>query len=92
MKKRGFLPIVTNFLQVAFFFTPIMWSPELLQDRGWIADFNPLYHLIEIVRAPVLGTPIQLQSWVWSIGFLIVGFAAAQYLMMRARHRLTYWL
>lgn len=92
VRYRDILPIVTNFLQVAFFFTPIMWSPELLQDRAWIAHFNPLYHLIEIVRAPVLGTPIHLESWVWSIGFLIVGFVAAQYLMQRARHRLTYWL
>lgn len=91
-RYRDVLPIVGNLLQVAFFFTPIMWSKELLKDRAWVAEYNPLHHLIEIVRAPILGQPIEMQSWLWALGLLIVGFAAAQYLMARCRNRVPYWL
>jgi ABC-type polysaccharide/polyol phosphate export permease len=92
LRFRDVLPIVTNLLQVAFFFTPIMWSPDLLKDRAWIAHFNPLYHLIEIVRAPMLGLPIQAESWWWAIGMVVLGFGLAQMLMKAARHKVAYWL
>jgi ABC-type polysaccharide/polyol phosphate export permease len=92
LRFRDALPIVTNILQVAFFFTPIMWSPSLLKDRAWIAHYNPLYHLIEIVRAPMTGEPIEAVSWMWAIGLIVVGFALAQSLMKKTRHKLSYWL
>lgn len=89
---RDIPPIVTNLVQVAFFFTPVMWMPEILEDRAWVANYNPLYHLIEIVRAPLLGRPLHVESWVWALGFLVLGFIFAQYLMRRARNRVPYWL
>jgi lipopolysaccharide transport system permease protein len=92
LRYRDILPIVTSMVQIAFFFTPIMWKPELLTNRGWIADFNPLYHLIELVRAPLLGQVPAAISWVWSLGLLAAGFATAQALMKAKRHKLTYWL
>ena len=92
LRFRDALPIITNILQVAFFFTPIMWSPSLLKDRAWIAHYNPLYHLIEIVRAPMTGEPIEAVSWLWAIGLIVVGFALAQSLMKKTRHKLSYWL
>jgi lipopolysaccharide transport system permease protein len=91
-RYRDVVPIVANLLQITFFFTPVMWSPEILKGRAWVAELNPLYHLIQIIRAPVLGTAIELRSWVWSIGLLLVGLAAAQYLMSRCRDRVAYWL
>jgi ABC-2 type transport system permease protein len=89
---RDIPPIVTNLVQVVFFFTPVMWSPEILKDRSWVAEYNPLYHLIETIRAPITGRPIHWESWAWSIGLLIAGFAFAQYLMSRYRDRVPYWL
>jgi ABC-2 type transport system permease protein len=89
---RDIPPIVTNLIQVVFFLTPVMWSPEILKSRAWVAEYNPLYHLIETVRAPLTGRPVLWQSWAWSIGLLIVGFIFAQLLMRRFRNRVPYWL
>jgi ABC-type polysaccharide/polyol phosphate export permease len=91
-RYRDILPIIGNLLQVAFFFTPIMWMTDLLKDRAWLAEFNPLYHMIEIVRAPLIGRPLNSTSWLWAIGMLVVGFLIAQYLMKRTRDRVPYWL
>jgi lipopolysaccharide transport system permease protein len=89
---RDIPPIVTNLVQVAFFFTPVMWSPEILKDRAWVAEYNPFYHMIEIVRAPIIGRPVHLDSWLWSLALLVIGFAFAQFLMQRFRNRVPYWL
>jgi len=92
VRYRDVAPIVSNFLQVSFFITPVIWSPDILEGRSWIAACNPLYHLIEIVRAPILGQSIQAESWFWSIGLALVGFSVSQYLMLRYRDRVAYWL
>jgi lipopolysaccharide transport system permease protein len=91
-RYRDLLPIVGNLMQIAFFFTPIMWSKDLLKDRAWAADINPFHHLIEIVRAPILGHQIEIVSWIWSVGLLVVGFFFAQYLTSRCRNRVPYWI
>ncbi|KVG31613.1 ABC transporter permease [Burkholderia diffusa] len=89
---RDIPPIITNLIQVVFFFTPVMWSPEILKDRAWVAEYNPLYHLIETVRAPLTGRPTHWESWAWSAGLLVFGFAFAHFLMKRFRNRVPYWL
>ncbi len=32
-------------------------------DKAWITDSNPFYHLIEIVRKPLLGETVAIESW-----------------------------
>ena len=91
-RYRDVFPIVSNFIQIAFFLTPVMWSPEILNGRAWVANYNPLYHLIEIVRAPILGETVSIESWCWSVGMVFVGFIFSQYLMGRYRNRIAYWL
>lgn len=89
---RDVAPIIGNLFQVCFFVTPVMWQTSALKERAWIAEFNPFYHLIEIVRAPILGNSVPLVSWACSISITIVGFAFAQYLLTRYRDRVAYWL
>lgn len=91
-RYRDVGPIISNLFQVAFFLTPVMWRPTDLKDRAWIADINPFHHLIEIVRGPILGSPVSPVSWIWSIALVFVGFASAEYLMVRCRERVAYWL
>ena len=61
---RDILPIVGTGTQIAMFATPIMWQLSSLSGRSTlIAELNPLYHLLEIVRAPILGTVPDWRSW-----------------------------
>jgi lipopolysaccharide transport system permease protein len=89
---RDVAPIISNLFQVLFFLTPVFWHAKDLKDRAWIAEINPVTHLIEVVRGPILGTPIAPESWYWSITLVVFGFAVAQYLMIRCRERVSYWL
>ncbi|MBP2834502.1 MULTISPECIES: ABC transporter permease [Dickeya] len=89
---RDVAPIIGNLFQVCFFITPVMWQTSALKERVWVANYNPFYHMIEIVRAPILGGAISITSWIYSIVLLILGFCFAQYLMIRCRDRVAYWL
>jgi lipopolysaccharide transport system permease protein len=89
---RDFPQIIANGLQILFFATPIMWRPDVLRNYRWVAEFNPLAHLLDIVRAPMLGHAPSPESWVWAAALLIAAFASAAYLLGRYAHRIAYWL
>jgi len=92
---RDIPPIIASVMQIAFYVTPIMWSPAMLAHRGLARAFvelNPFYALLEIIRAPLLGQPFEPGAWhlavLYSLGlFLITGL-----IFVRARPRLPYWL
>jgi lipopolysaccharide transport system permease protein len=89
---RDFPQIVANALQIMFFATPIMWRPDVLRNFHWIAEYNPLAHMLNIVRLPLLGAVPGWESWAWSIAVLVVSFLASAYLLGRYGHRVAYWL
>jgi lipopolysaccharide transport system permease protein len=72
-----FQNIIRNLLQLSFFVTPIMWEPSGLQYKA-IFLLNPIYHLIEIVRAPLLGETSSL------FGFYPFYFATTLLLLIAA--------
>jgi ABC-2 type transport system permease protein/lipopolysaccharide transport system permease protein len=89
---RDVAQIVNSIVQVVFFITPIIWKPDALQNRTWIADYNPLYAMIEIVRAPLLNQPVQ--SWLLVMVGLttVIGCAGTYIFFRRFRHRIPYWI
>ncbi len=52
---------------------------------------NPFYHLIEILRDPLLGNPALLQNWLACIGLTIVMGTVAVLFFARFRARIAYW-
>lgn len=89
---RDIPQIVGGIVQVAFFLTPIVWKADMLGENRHVADWNFLYHLIEVVRTPLLGQfPSQLSWWVVSVG-AVMGTVAALVFFSRFRSRIAYWL
>jgi ABC-type polysaccharide/polyol phosphate export permease len=84
--------IIATLVQIAMFGTPIMWPVSALGEHTLIADINPLHHLIDLVRAPLLGGQPSALSWMVSAGLAVFGSVIAALLMRRASHRLVYWL
>jgi len=84
--------IVQNLLQMMFFVTPILWKRDVLGSRSWIADWNPLYHFIELVRVPILMGQVPTRSWVFVLSTLLVGTTIALPIFARTRGRIAYWV
>jgi ABC-type polysaccharide/polyol phosphate export permease len=89
---RDIIQMVTTLIQIMMFATPIMWPVSSLKGETWIAEVNPVYHFIELIRAPLLGTPPALLSWVVSVATVVVGSGAALYLLNRASKRIVFWI
>lgn len=91
---RDLTQIVASLLQVAFYVTPIIWMPKLLPARAsvMLLDPNPFYHLIEIVRNPILGYPPSFLNWIVSGMIAVVGWILAIVVFNKYRARIAYWL
>ena len=89
---RDVAPALGAMLAFLFLVTPVFWRRESLGDRTWIADYNPLYHVLEIIRSPLMGVPADPASWgvatALAIGLTAVGTLA----FVRFRRVLNYWI
>jgi ABC-type polysaccharide/polyol phosphate export permease len=91
-RYRDIQPIVGTVIQLGMFATPIMWTVSALGDDKFVAELNPVYHLIEITRAPLLGMAPEPHSWLVAGALAVVGSALAVALMVRASRRIVFWL
>lgn len=93
-RYRDLTQIVQNVMQVGLYVTPIMWQPhQLPSDKSQlILDMNPFYHLMSIIRDPLLGSTGTMLNWSFSVGMAIVGWTCALLFFNRFRSRVTYWL
>lgn len=91
-RYRDLTPIVANVLQVSFFLTPILWQPSSLKTATWMANLNPMYHWIEIIRQPLLGRVPYTVHYIWTACSLCGLGLLALWTLGRARDRISYWL
>lgn len=91
---RDMPQIVNSLIQVFFYVTPIIWMPNALSVRSasLLVDPNPVYHIIQIVRLPILGEVPTLLDWTVSIGVAILGSVVALVFFGKYKKRIAYWL
>ena len=93
-RYRDLPQIISSLMQIVFYLTPIVWMPSLLPGRYGMAllNLNPIYHLIEVVRAPVLGLNPSLTSWIVSVGLMILGWTFTLVFYGRFKSRVAFWV
>jgi ABC-2 type transport system permease protein len=86
--------IVSTVLQLVFLLTPIMWEANSLRGVAvtYVVDFNPIYHLIEVVRRPLLGGTPMIISWLVASLTATVCLAVGSAFYARYRHRIAFWV
>jgi ABC-2 type transport system permease protein/lipopolysaccharide transport system permease protein len=89
---RDIPQLIGSVVQIVFFVTPIMWKPELLQHRAYIATLNPFFQMIEIVRAPLLGSIPPLDSYFAVLLITLINFVVVGIFFVRFRSRIAYWV
>lgn len=90
---RDVPPLVGNIIQILMFVTPIFWfSSQLGPGSQPIITYNFMFHLVEVMRAPMLGTAPSLLSYGFTIAGLIIGWLVTFDLYARFRRRIPFWL
>src|SRR6516164_6322620 len=88
---RDVPPIVASIVQVVFFITPIFWPAAALGEHRWLAEFNPIYAAIDVMRAPLLGEPTEPHSWLILAIVTVLGCIGTFAFFARFRTRIAYW-
>lgn len=83
--------IVGSVMQIIFFMTPIIWSPDTLPSRSFILVANPFFHLLEIARQPLLGGTGTIFNWTVCCSITVVLAVVAIGFFGRYRARIVYW-
>ncbi len=84
--------IIGSVVQVLFFMTPVIWRPEMLPDRALFLQLNPFYHMVEILRAPMLGQTPAFENWLVVLLIAVFGWAVTLFFYSAYRWRIAYWV
>ncbi|MEX0644896.1 MAG: ABC transporter permease [Parvularculaceae bacterium] len=85
--------LISTITRILFFTTPILWVyDETAGSVRAFADINPLTHLIEVFRAPLMGEAVAAKSWLFVLAFTAAGWALAIVVGGLVRRRLPFWV
>lgn len=93
---RDVMQVVASIMQVMFFVTPIFWPADRIASQP-IAEFilvtaNPLFHMVDVIRQPLIGMMPSTSSYIYLSVSLLVGLMMTIAVAGRFFRRLSYWL
>jgi ABC-type polysaccharide/polyol phosphate export permease len=93
LRYRDVTQIIGSIIQISMLITPIFWPPESLVGlrRLIFVETNPLYHMVDIVRGPLLGQVPERSSYVIVLLITVVGWALTYRVFRHFRKRIAYW-
>jgi len=92
LRYRALPQMINGLMQAAFFMTPLVWPGYFLGRYEFLNQLNPLHHLVELLRSPLLGNQTPLLTWLAALALLVLSAAAAWAVERVSRRSLAYWL
>ena len=82
--------VIPVFIQFGFWLTPIFWTPPETGVGYWIANSNPLYFPIEMLKQGLIGgegvnVQLLLLTLVLSLGIAVVSYMICKFLTRNAQ-------
>lgn len=87
--------MVNTVMIFAFILTPIIWYPAMMPAgtiRGSLMRFNPLFHFVEVFRAPILDNTISYHSLLYVGIFTVCGLLVATFVYRRYARLVPLWI
>lgn len=93
LRFRDVTQLIASLLQISMLITPIFWPPETLSGtrRAVFVNTNPLFHMIDIVRAPLLGNMPGTISYLVVAVITVCGWYLTYVVFRHFRKRIAYW-
>lgn len=93
LRFRDMQQFITSIVSISLFVTPIFWPPENLHGvlRLVFVHLNPLFHLIDVARGPLIGQVPRLESYVAVVLMAVFGWGVTYLAFRRFRRRIAYW-
>jgi lipopolysaccharide transport system permease protein len=94
-RYRDLPQIVNAALTVAFYVTPVIWIRESIGENELVnamVSFNPLNHILQVARLPLIGQYPSIENWTWVIISAAVFWTVGMLLFKRFEKRIAYWV
>jgi ABC-type polysaccharide/polyol phosphate export permease len=93
LRYRDVTQIISSILPITMLITPIFWPPESLVGvrRLVFVESNPLFHLIDLIRGPLLGEVPEIFSYAVVLLSTVGGWALTYFVFSHFRKRIAYW-
>jgi ABC-type polysaccharide/polyol phosphate export permease len=88
---RDIPQVLTSLMQVIFFLTPVIWLPDARSIPEIIYTLNPFFHLVDVVRAPLIGQPYHPTTGVSMVIIFVTLLATSLWSLSVSRGRLALW-
>jgi lipopolysaccharide transport system permease protein len=94
-RYRDLPQIVNAALTVAFYVTPVIWIRESIGENDLVnamVSLNPLNHILQVARLPLIGQYPSIENWTWVIISAAVFWTVGMLLFKRFEKRIAYWV
>jgi lipopolysaccharide transport system permease protein len=94
-RYRDLPQIVSAALTVAFYVTPVIWIRESIGDNQLVnalVFFNPLNHILQVARLPLIAQYPSIENWAWVIASAALFWTIGMMLFKRFEKRIAYWV
>ena len=91
---RDIPQVVTSVMTILYFVSPVMWQPSLIPPGAahLLLGLNPMYHLLQIVRLPLLGQLPTAENWLLSFVFAVIGWVGVYFAHRKFKTQIAYWV
>ncbi len=95
-RSEDFSEALKSIQRILFLATPIIWSvsadPERLGLIKPLLFVNPFFYAVELIRAPLIGAPINHAYWLPLAGFTLASLVVAGYFHRLMARETPLWL
>jgi ABC-type polysaccharide/polyol phosphate export permease len=94
-RYRDLPQIVNAALTVGFYLTPVIWIKESLGNNelvSVIVSLNPLYHILQVARLPLIGEYPSIDNWTWVLIYSGIFWLIGLLMFNRFEKRIAYWV
>lgn len=83
---------VVSLVQMLFFLSPVIWFTHQARASLRILEVNPVYHMLEALRNPLIGQPVPLHSLAYLAIMVVAGWIVAFLVYAGVRRRVVHYL
>lgn len=94
-RYRDMPPIISSAMTIAFYVTPVMWYPQLIENNELshlMLGLNPIYHWLQLVRLPLVGSWPTWENWALALLSAGIGWAITLISYKKYKNMIAYWV
>jgi len=84
--------LIISGIQLCFFLTPILWPISALGGYSYLVNFNIFYHMVDIIRLPLMGEMPNIFSYFFLLISAIIFSIVTVITLTRYKKSIPYWI